>query len=158
MAIQGREKSMQRGFSLIEALVAMAILVVLAAAAFPAFTQMRLRHELRGVSDALRHTLSERKLEGMRTNRAIDVDFTAIVESEALNTQVIENTIGGSTAEEGSVRLEPRVGMLTDALDAGEMELRTGGYGVVFRVNSLGRSELCVPEGQLDPANLEPCE
>lgn len=147
----------QKGFSLIEAMVAIAIIAVLAAGAFPAFTQMRLRHELRGVADALMASLAERRLEGMRTNRNMNIDFNAIIDQTGPQTTVVSNTVGGSTADDGAVILEPRIGMLTDPLDAGAIEIINGDYGVRFSLNSMGRAFTCVPSGQLSPSDMDAC-
>lgn len=71
-----RGKAQQRGFTLIELMVTVAIMAILAAIAYPSFTDLIARNRLKGAAEGLFGDLEFAKSEAIKRNEVIKVTAT----------------------------------------------------------------------------------
>lgn len=71
------QPAVKRGLTLLELMIAIAVLVVLVGVAMPSMSAMVSRHRLRAAAEHLAADLGEARLEASRTGRAVHVSFQA---------------------------------------------------------------------------------
>lgn len=136
------------GVTLIELMVGVALIAILAALAVPSFNDFRERASLRGAVEQFSSRLAEVRNESVKENAIKTVDFTTI----ALPNDVTRSALSMTSDDgDGTVRVNPRDGMLTADSQAGNVVLSIGNYQLQFSVTPLGRSTVCAPSGHSVP-------
>jgi len=136
------------GFTLIELMVGIALMAILAALAVPSFNDFRQRAALRGAVEQFGSTLAEVRNEAVKENAIKTADFTTVTLPADISRSALSMT---SDDGDGTVRINPRDGMLTPDSQAGNVVLTLGNYQLRFNVTPLGRSTVCAPTGHSVP-------
>lgn len=90
-------KQMQfRGFSLIELMVALAVLAIVLAAALPGFNEFRQRSALRGAADQVTSFWSNARFEALKRNNLVKVSMTTSGSSYCFGAEVATSTSDNS--------------------------------------------------------------
>ncbi|MEZ5438792.1 MAG: prepilin-type N-terminal cleavage/methylation domain-containing protein [Lysobacteraceae bacterium] len=134
----------ESGVTLVELMVGLALLAILAVLAIPSFSEFQQRTTLRGVIEQFSSALTEVRNEAVKENVVKAVDFTTITLPAGVSRSAFSMT---SSDGNGTVRINPRDGMLTTDSRAGNVVLTLGNYQLRFNVTALGRSSVCAPAG-----------
>ena len=138
----------QTGVTLLELMVGIALIAILAALAVPSFNDFRQRSTLRGAVEQFGNTLAEVRNEAVKENVIKTADFTTITLPAEVTRSALSMT---SDDGNGTVRINPRDGMLTPDSQAGNVVLSISNYQLRFNVTALGRSSVCAPTGHSVP-------
>ena len=136
------------GVTLIELMVGVALIAILAALAVPSFNDFRQRAALRGAVEQFANTLAEVRNEAVKENAIKAANFTTITLPADITRSAFSMT---SNDGNGTVRINPRDGMLTPDSQTGNVVLGIGNYQLRFNVTPLGRSTICAPTGHSVP-------
>lgn len=136
------------GFTLIELMIVIALIAIGMALAVPSFNDFRQRSTLRGAVEQFGSALAEVRNESVKENVEKTVDFTTITLPGDVSSSALTMT---SDDGDGTVRINPRDGMLTTDSQAGNVVLSIGNYQLRFKVTPLGRSNVCAPIGHSVP-------
>lgn len=160
-----------RGVTLIELVVTIAVLAILVTLAVPSFRDLSERRALKGVADGIISAIALAKEEAIKRDQDVRVDFAnfgnAVCVGASTAAAACDCTTAGSCpvvaypSQTGDLRMvktktapafggsggfeiDPKTGMLADPTDAGELELETPlGYAVKVQVNAMARARMC---------------
>ncbi|HET6602739.1 MAG TPA: prepilin-type N-terminal cleavage/methylation domain-containing protein [Xanthomonadaceae bacterium] len=136
------------GVTLIELMIALALIAIGMALAVPAFTEFRQRAAVRGAVEQYMTILAEQRFEAVKRNEELTVDFTGVTMPSGASVSAYTMTDGGDA---GKVVINPRDGMLAAGSVAGSVTVTSGNYQLRFTVNLLGRGSVCAPVGHSVP-------
>lgn len=164
-----------RGLTIIELMVAVAVLAVLTSLGAPAFERARDRYRLRGAADALIADLQLARLEGIRTNQG------ALVQISGGSTWCWGVNLGSTAcdcATAGSCSVKsmdaaayPGLSLASSFGATPRFEARSGlsngsgtvtlssthGYQVLVSVSALGLVSVCTPSGSAHAGAYPTC-
>lgn len=141
----------QKGFSLIETVVVVAIIALLAVAAAPSFTDTRDRNYVKSASEQFLGRLADVRLEAMKRNEVVEVDFDDLIAEFGA-----ERGVTVSDPTYGTLEIEPKLGMLVDTSSAGYVDIQRGNFTLRFGVSPIGQGYICGPvDGN---AGYPPCD
>lgn len=136
----------QQGFTLTEAVIVMAILAILAAWAVPSFLEMRDRMALRSAGEDFLSSLAEARMDAAKRGTPVTLNLNSTVSRLPARVSLVEDTTIGSVSDTpGQVVIEPRLGLLQTAGDAGKFELKSGDYRIRFELTPVAQGRLCDP-------------
>lgn len=138
----------QAGVTLLELMVGVALIAILAALAVPSFNDFRQRATLRGAVEQFGSRLAEVRNQAVKENVIKTADFSVITFPAEVTRSALSMT---SDDGNGTVRINPRDGMLTPDSRAGSVVLSISNYQLRFNVTALGRSSVCAPTGHSVP-------
>ena len=136
--IKSLSKTPTFGFTLIEMTIVVLIMAILAAEAVPAYLGLRTRVVLRSSAELMLGALAEGRLQAIKENRRVTIDFAPLLTS--IGTQ---STVSGNNL--GTIIIEPRLATLTDPTAAGSVDFSRDGYKIRFGVTAIGQGYICVP-------------
>lgn len=163
----------QRGMTIPELMIGVAIVAILAATAIPSYDSSRARARLKGVADNLQLDLQSARAEAIQRNSTVTVvfgtgaswcwgvrhgagtcdcsaagcDVANVTSSAYRNVTMSEANFGGASAR---YQIGPRRGETTDVAGAptsGYVTFSSGGLQVIAQVNPVGRIRICSPGG-----------
>lgn len=164
-----------RGVTLIELMVALALLAVLTSLAAPSFERARDRYRLRSAADALVADLQHARLEGIRTNRGTTVQ---VATGSAWCYGVVLGVSACDCASAGSCNVKavgaaayPGVSLSSSFASAPSFDARRGlasaagtltlsnphGQQVQVSVSVLGLVSICSPSGTANAGGYASC-
>ena len=162
----------EKGFTLLELMVTIVVLVILVSIAMPSLRGMAQRSALRGAGDGIEGVISAAKEESIKRDRPVwvamksgggrfcggatttprgGVSQAAAPASDvavwATNLRDQQNVEVQSIAFGGgdSFGFDPRTGILMQPANSGGVVLKNGTYAMQVRVSPIGRVSLCAP-------------
>jgi type IV fimbrial biogenesis protein FimT len=151
-----------RGFTLLEAMIVIALVAVVASLALPSFSGAAERARLKSAAESLASDLAEARFESAQRGRALHVEITpGLAWCWSVATQPgcgcgaapcrLKATLAGehagiAIAEAHSAQFQP-VG--TAVAGAGAVFESTRGEQLKVELSALGRARLCAPGGRL---------
>lgn len=172
----------QAGVTLVELVVAIAVLAIIVAMAVPSFTDFRERQAIKGAAEAMVSTVGLARAEAIKRDRRVSLTFTewgtgvcagAALGSDGCDCSKGECSLASSAESERDLKriqlasdagtlpvfvIDSKTGTLTDPADAGSLQLKSeGGYVVQVAVNIVGRTTICVPAGGKTLPGVKPC-
>lgn len=175
------QRRLARGLTAIEILVAIVVLAILAAVAFPSFQGTLDKHKLRGVADGLVGDLEFARMEAVRTNKEVFVSFTTgsnwcygmnLTSACNCSTPNACNVKQVSYAEHPQVTLEteaqttPAAASFDPVFDPSRGMSSAAGYIVLksqlakqakVSLSALGTASVCTPNTSTGSAGYPPC-
>lgn len=143
----------QRGFSLIELVVAMAVLGILAVVAAPALSEYFATQRLKGAAEELQTDLQFARMESVQKNATITVTLASAGYTIAQGVTPIKSVTlgGGSTVSAGSnmvATFEPVRAMAT-ITNGPDVTVANAATSRTLRVSlsAMGRVSICSPSG-----------
>lgn len=159
-----RSRSQQRGFTLIELMVTVAIMAILAAIAYPSFTDLIARNRLKGATEGLFADLEYAKSEAIKLNQTVTLEVT----TGASWNYTIKDAGGNKlkTVNSGEFRDVNLSGATNASLSITPLQGETNGTTVTFQrasntaqtmsvvVSTRGRIKICTSSSVL---GYKPC-
>ena len=136
----------QQGFTLIEAIIVLAIISIIATAATPSFMGLRDRIALRSAGEDFLTSLAEARMDATKQGSPLTLNLNTTVSHFPTNVVVFgTTTIGSSSSTPGQVVIEPSLGILQTPADAGKFEIGAGAYRMRFELSPVAQGRLCDP-------------
>lgn len=160
-----------RGVTLIELVVTIAVLAILVTLAVPSFRGLSERRALKGVADGIVGAIAQAKEEAIKRDQDVRVDFATFgnavcvgattaaaacdcatagscpvvaYPSQTSDLRMVKTRTAPAFGGAAGFEIDPKTGMLDDPTDAGELELETPlGYAVKVQVNAMARARMC---------------
>lgn len=145
-------KKTEKGFTLIEVLIAVLVLTTLALMAFPAMRDMQDRNYLKASAETMVAELAEARMRAMASNGPVTISFSDILAEVEL-----ENGVTVTDPTFSDLVLEPKLAVLADATSAGYVDFTKGNFSIRFGVTPIGQGFICDP-GNGNPVGYPPCE
>lgn len=128
------------GFTLIEAMIAVVIIALLAAMAFPPLLGLRDKYYVQGAAEQMLGRLAEARLSALNRNQNVSVNFDDLIDEFSGEATLSDPTFG-------DIDLEPKLALLADASAAGSVDITRGNFTLRFGVTPVGQGFICDPEG-----------
>jgi type IV fimbrial biogenesis protein FimT len=159
-------RSAHRGFTLVEAMVTIAILGILASIALPAFNDFISSRRVVGIAEALQTDLAYARSEAVQRNAQVSIAFgtdcyvvylTAGTTASCTSVSPAANEIKrvamtssegiGLTSSVATVTFSPERGDTDLGGNTATMEVKKGAQAVNVLLSRTGRSRICKPSG-----------
>jgi type IV fimbrial biogenesis protein FimT len=146
-------KTTARGFTLIELVVAMAVLGILAVVAAPAFSEYFATQRLRGAAEELQTDLQFARMESVQKNAAITVTLAGTGYTIAQGATTIKSvTLGGGSSMSGGatmVAVFDPVRATATITNGPDVTVANAATARTLRVSlsAMGRVSICSPSG-----------
>lgn len=169
------------GFTLVELMVTLAVVVILVMLATPSFTDLAQRSALRGAADGVVSLVGSARQEAIKRDAPVRIDYMPTDDGgfcvgasglagcdcnkspAACDAGVYPETAAGlkrvrpSGTPEMSFVIDPKTGMLTDFSNTSSVELAVPvGYTIRVGVNAMARAVTCNP-GDKPLPGVKPC-
>jgi prepilin-type N-terminal cleavage/methylation domain-containing protein len=152
--------SRQRGVTLIELMVAIAVLAIGVALAVPSFVEFRQRQVIKAAAELYMSELGERRMEIIRANpnpgNARVIDFRTVAGRLPAGVTIAAGPDMSHNNTNGIVWIDPKLGILDAGSESGSVTLAIADYRLRFDISPVGRGRICVPEGK-NPGGYQPC-
>ena len=144
----------QRGFTLVELMVVIAVLGIVSVLAAPSFTSSFARNHLRGAAGEAYSDMQFARAEAVQSNGAVDVAFSASGYQVTRGAQVVKSvTFGGGVLVSGGSTMTVSFNPVraTATVANGPLVLSHAASSATLRltVNALGRPEVCTSAGDV---------